>query len=188
MELYLVALYAHFIAVVATVAASSILHFNFMRMRRAATVSAAGDAVATIARVAPFMPLFALALFASGAWLVQMRWTWHDGWIVAGIVGLVSILLVSLIVQKPRLVAVGRMLREAKDGSLDSTMAAAIADRVTWGVLHFNHVMALAIMFVMVTKPSLGVSLTVLLLAPAAGVWSALSRPSLRSSPVRAHE
>jgi hypothetical protein len=175
MDSYKVALYAHFLAVVSAVAGSTLLHFNVVRLRRATLVAEARDAIGTIARIAPFMPLFALALLATGAPLVMLRWAWHDGWVIAGIVGLVSMPVVTLIVLKPRLASWAGRLADAKDGPLDGALAAAIKDRVAWGAMTYNHVMALAIMLVMVLKLTVVGSLGVLLVAPAIGVWSARS-------------
>lgn len=175
MNRYNFALYAHFLAIVAAVVAATLLHFNFVRLRRATRVSEARDAIATIARIAPVMPLFALALFATGAVLVTQRWAWHDGWVIAGIVGLLSMPVVSLIVLKPRLTAWAGTLGEAKDGPLDAALAAAVQDGVAWGAMTYNHMVSLAVMLVMVLKLTLVPSLGVLLAAPVIGVWSALS-------------
>jgi hypothetical protein len=118
------------------------------------------------------MPGFALALLGTGGFLIEMRWTWHAGWVVAGIVGLLSMPVVSAVVQRPRLGAWARRLSDATDGPLDADLARAIQDPVTWGALAYNHVMVLAIMFVMVMKPTMAVSFGVLLLAPAIAVWA----------------
>jgi hypothetical protein len=175
LDRYNFALYAHFLAIVAAVVAATLLHVNFVRLRRATRVAEARDAIATIARTAPFMPMFALALLATGAFLVALRWAWHDGWVIAGIVGLVSMPLVSLIVMKPRLQTWARTLGEAKDGPLDAALAAPLQDRVAWGAMTYNHVVSLAVMLVMVLKLTLVPSLGVLLVAPVIGAWSALS-------------
>jgi len=172
---YNFSLYAHFLAIVGAVVAATLLHVNFVRLRRATRVSEARDAVATIARIAPMMPLFALALLATCAFLVTQRWAWHDGWVIAGIVGLVSMPVVSLIVMKPRVTAWARTLGEAKDGPLDAALVAAVQDRVTWGAMTYNHAVSLAVMLVMVLKLTLVPSLGVLLVAPVIGLWSALS-------------
>ena len=64
----------------------------------------------------------------------------------------------------------------AKDGPIDDALSAAINNGVVWGALAYNHVMLLAIMFLMVVKPAtLGASLGVLVLAPAIGLWVGLS-------------
>ena len=175
MDRYNFALYAHFLAIVAAVVGSTLLHFNFVRLRRATRVGEARDAITTIARIAPVMPVFALALFATGAFLVSLRWAWHDGWVIAGIVGLVSMPVVSLIVLKPRLSAWARTVSDAKEGPLDAAFVAAVQDRVAWGAMTYNHVVALAILLIMVLKLTLALSLGVLLVAPVIGAWSALS-------------
>ena len=107
--------------------------------------------------------------------LVGSALAWHDGWVIAGIVGLLSMPVVSLIVMKPRLTAWARTLGEAKDVPLDAALAAAVQDRVAWGAMTYNHVVSLAVMLVMVLKLTLVPSLGVLLVAPVIGVWSALS-------------
>ncbi|HEU4994165.1 MAG TPA: hypothetical protein VFT29_05070 [Gemmatimonadaceae bacterium] len=168
MDLYPIALYLHFLAVVAAVSAATILQFNTSRLRRASTVGQAREAAGTIARVAPVMPIIALALFATGAYLVSLRWGWRHGWVSAGIAGLLSMPLVTLILLKPRLMALGKSLGAAKDGPIDDAQSAAINSGVIRGVMTYNHLMALAIMLVMVVKPeTLGASFGVLLVAPA---------------------
>jgi hypothetical protein len=175
MDRYQLALYAHFVALVAAVSASSILHLNFVRLRRATRVQEAWDAAGALARVAPVMPLFAFALFATGAYLVHLRWPWSQGWVIAGIVGLVSMPLSAVVVVKPRLQALGRRLADAKGAALDDDLVAATRDSLVWGAMHFNHVMALAVMFIMATKPGLAGSFVALLAAPLVGAWAALS-------------
>src|SRR4051794_8533107 len=90
MDRYLVALFGHFVALTGAVATAAILHFNVTRARRAETVRDARMAVDVIARGAMFLPLFAAALLLTGAYLVQLRWPWSSGWIIAGIIGLVA--------------------------------------------------------------------------------------------------
>ena len=175
MDRYNFALYAHFLAIVAAVVAATLLHVSFVRLRRTTRVAEARDAIATISRTAPLMPMFALVLLATGAVLVTLRWAWHDGWVIAGIVGLLTMPVVSLLVMKPRLSTWARALSEAQDGPLDAALASALQDRVAWGAMTYNHVVSLAVMLVMVLKLTLVASLGVLLVAPVIGVLSALS-------------
>lgn len=186
MDLYPIALYLHFLAVVAAVSAATILQFNASRLRRASTVGQAREAAGTIARVAPVMPIIALALFATGAYLVSLRWGWRHGWISAGVAGLLSMPLVTLILMKPRLKALGQSLGAAKDGPIDDAQSSAINSGVIRGVMTYNHLMALAIMLIMVVKPAtLGASFGTLLVAPALALLTGMTakRPVKRVQP-----
>jgi MFS family permease len=175
MDRYLIALYTHFLALAGAISTAAILHFNVSRARRAETVRDARIAVGLIKSGVPFLPLFAAALLLTGAYMVYLRWAWSSGWIVAGIVGLVWMPLVGVVTLKPRLQAVAAKLLDAKDGPLDSSVAAALNDRVLWGAVQNNHAMSLIVMLIMVVKPSLVASFALLLVAPLVGVLAGLS-------------
>src|SRR3954466_13380282 len=102
-DIYPLVKYTHFLAIVAAVVGASYLHFSVVRLRSAATVDEARTAFSAVVRFAPRMMIFALALFATGAYLVQLRWAWSSGWVSAGILGLVSLPATSAIFLKPRL-------------------------------------------------------------------------------------
>lgn len=183
MDLYAVALYGHFLALVTAVVVSSILHFNYVRLRRATTLRDARQSLGVIASTAKIFPAAALALFLTGAWLTSLRWGWHWGWVYAGIAGLASLSVVGGAILKPRIDALGRLLDAAQGDAISDDVAAAIANPVIAGGLNGNHAIALLVMLVMVLKPSGAVAAAILLLGPAFGVLSALAT---RIEPVKA--
>ena len=178
MDLYLGTKYVHFLAIVGAIAGATLLHFNLSRLRRATTVGPARDAAGSIAKVAPLMPLFALALLVTGAVLVQQRWPWSSGWVIAAVVGLISMPLSAVAIVKPRMMAIGMSLKDAKEGPLDPSHVALINDRLIWGAMYYNHVMALTIMLIMVGKPSLVPSIAILLVPVLVGAWKGLAASS----------
>jgi len=173
MDVYPIALYAHFFSLVAATIAATYLHFSVVRLRRATTAAEAREAVRTVASFAPKMGIFALALFATGAYLVQLRWPWSSGWVSAAIVGLLSMPATSAIILKPRIIRLGQMVA-TRDGPLDAAFMSAVNDRVLRGAMLFNHLVALAVMFVMVTKPSMAGSFATLGVALVVAVASTL--------------
>jgi uncharacterized membrane protein SirB2 len=170
---YTIALFLHFLAVVAAFGATSVLHSALFRMHKARRAAEARDAVATVARVAPRMPIFALALFLTGAWLTIQSWQWSAPWIDAGIVGLVVMVALGGVILRPRLMALRQALGEG-EGPLTAEQIALSRNTTLWVGAMIPPMIATGIMFDMVTKPSMGMSLVFIAIAMAIGAVGGL--------------
>lgn len=176
MDGYHVALFFHLVALVAASAASAIVHLAGARGSRAATVSEVRQWHALAGMTARTFPLALLALFATGGYMVAARhgWTWDTGWVEAGIAGVI-VLFASGAVIGGRSRAAGRALAGLADGPTAGRPPVLPRDPVVSALSWANTGVAMAVVFVMATKPSLAASLIVLAIGAAAGVMLALS-------------
>lgn len=182
MSTYELVLFIHLLSLVAAFALAGILHLARFRMRAARTVADLRAWVAIGNRIGPLMPLPALGLFGSGAYLLSDAFSWSAGWAAAGIAGLVAMEVLGGAVEGPRARALAAELAEADpSATLGPALAAHGRDPVGWTVTHLETGLALGIMVVMVAKPDLGPSLGVL--AGAAVLAAASAVPFWRTAP-----
>jgi hypothetical protein len=152
-RLYPFVLFLHILTVVIAAGFGMVIHTTIMRMRSADRASHALRDAGIIRRIAPVMPLFALALFLTGAALTHARWTWGQPWVITSVTGLVLMQVVSFTILKPRLQALGPRLAQAGDAPVAGALAEQLRDRVLWAGSQTQLMLVIAIVFVMVMKP-----------------------------------
>ena len=89
-----VVLFAHIILVVVGLMLAAILHLGLIEVWRARTALQMRPWVPVIRRVEPFLPIAALGVLGSGAWLVHLAGgeaRWSDAWIYVSLGGLVVV-------------------------------------------------------------------------------------------------
>lgn len=174
MHAYQLALFVHLLALLAAIAASALVHYSLLRLRRAETAAEALPLIGTCHRVSPAFPIALLALVATGAWMVHSAWSWSAGFVDAGLVGAAF------------LFASGAVLEGGRAKNIAAALAGGahpsdvVHDPVLWAANSGNTGLALAIVFVMATKPSAPIAFVALAvgLAIGAGVGLALRRPT----------
>jgi hypothetical protein len=179
-RLYPFLLFLHLLTVVIAAGFGMVIHTTIMRMRNADRAPHALRDAGIIRRIAPVMPLFALALFLTGAALTHARWSWGQSWVITSLSGLVLMQIVSLTILKPRLQALGPRLAQAGDAPIAGALAEQLRDRVLWAGSQSQLMLVIAIIFVMVMKPgALGgaaaLIVAVLIAAGTAGLGKALA-------------
>jgi len=115
-----------------------------------------------IAVVEAALPIFAVLVLLTGAWLLHLsngEFAWSQGWVAASLVGLVAAEAAGAAVG-PRSAALRRAINTAADGPLDAELRRRIRDPALWCVPNAITATFLAVVFVMVVKPS--------------GLWSAV--------------
>lgn len=175
MSTYLLALFLHLSAVVAAFCAVAIIHHGVLRLYRAGTVAQAREAAGLVGWVGPRMPLFALALFLTGAWLVTQQWRWNAPWVDAGITGLVLLIAVGGGFLRPKLNAIQALLAQG-DGPVPDAVTAALRERGLWIGVSVQPFIAAAVMFDMVMKPELGWALAFIAMAMVLGAMTPMPR------------
>ena len=180
MDTYLLVKFGHLVAVAAAFAASGVLHNSLSRVTKAERIPQALDALGTVRALAPRMPAIMLVLFVTGGYLTQTRWTWSQPWIQVGAAGLLSMLLVSLVILKPRFAVIGMRIGQAGDGPVSEEMRALVRDPLIRIASHYQFIMATSIMFLMVTKVGMMGSLIVMGVAVVLACGSAM--PMMKKS------
>ena len=180
-DLYHLVLFLHLASAVAAFCAATLLHLAHHRFRAATHAGPARDGLGLTRRTAPAMPLLALALFASGAWLTQTAWSWRSAWVDWGAGGLLLMQAISLAILKPRVQAAARALATAGPEVLPPELTARLRDRVLWAAAHVQLGLATGILFLMVMKP--GMIGSVVTLAAAVACALAVALPERRGAP-----
>ncbi|HEX6964169.1 MAG TPA: DUF2269 family protein [Gemmatimonadaceae bacterium] len=178
MTSYTVTLFLHLLAVMAGFGATAVIHLGLMRMRKAERASDARDALMLAGSTAKAMPLVGLALLLTGGYMTQTRWSWNTPWIDVSITGLVLMMIIGGGVLGRRMRALGPQLGRAGDSAMDDALISAVRDPSLWIIAQLPPLLAIGVMFVMTTKPTMGLGFVELLVVAALGVL--VATPSSR--------
>jgi len=181
-----IALFLHIFFVIAGLSLATVLHAGLLLQRAAKEVAAIRAWPPVIAAVEAALPVFAVLVLLTGAWLLHLsngEFAWSQGWVIASLVGLVAAEAAGAAVG-PRSAELRRAIKTAPDGPVGAELRRRIGDPVLWCVANAITATFLAVVFVMVVKPS-GLWAAVLIAVIALlGALSGIpfSRPT-RSSP-----
>lgn len=171
---YGIVLFVHLCALIAAFAAAALAHFAEARMCAAKTVAEVRSWASLTARVAPTFPIALVILIGSGAYMAQSVWAWNDGWIDMGLVGAIAILLNGGVLIGSRSRRLGKFLATAGEGPVGPELARLVNDPVLHGATWTNVTLALGVVLMMATKPSLAISIVIFVVAVAAGPFVAM--------------
>jgi hypothetical protein len=160
------------VAIVAFMIAG-ILHLSLHAISRAKTVGEMRPFAGFVHRLEPLLPIFALALFGLGAWLIHLsdgEFKWSNGWIVTAITALVVIEASAGVLLAPRSKKLVAMIEAAPDGAVSDDLRCASLDPMIWDLAHIATVGFLGVVFVMADKPSGGTAALIVGVAAAIGV------------------
>lgn len=175
-----VVLFAHLTLVIVGLALAAVVHTALIMVRAAEYVSDLRPWPRVIERVEPMLPVVALLILASGAWLLHLsggEFTWSAGWVTTSLIGLLVAELAGAAVA-PRSRALRRAIRAVDPGPVTTDLRRRVTDPWLWLVAHAGSADFLAIVFLMVVKPSGGWSAVVLVAVIAVGALTAV--PFLR--------
>lgn len=156
------ALFLHILMVIIGLGAAAVLHVALLQLRAADHVAAARPWPRVIAVLETVLPVAALGILLTGAWTLQLsggEFGWSQGWVIAALTGLVVVEGAGGLLA-PRSKALRRAIEAAPDGPIDADLRRRVLDPALWCVLHGGTAVFLAVVFVMVAKPS--------------GLWSAV--------------
>lgn len=178
---YTFVLYVHLCALFAAIAASALAHLGEGRMARARDAAELAEWLRFVRGVAITFPLAILVLVGSGAYMVNAAAiAWGSGWLVTSLVGVGVLLFDGPLV-------IGRRMRRLEQALAGADPAGAlrlgddpVARCAAWG----NTGLALGIAYLMVARPSPGVSIAVLVAGFLLG--AAVARPLRRPRAVAA--
>lgn len=171
-----VVLFAHITLVIVGLALAAVLHTALIMVRGADYVADLRQWPRVIERVEPLLPVAALLILLSGAWLLHLsggEFTWSAGWVTASLVGLLVAELAGA-AMVPRSRALRRTIRAVDPGPVTIELRRRVTDPWLWIVAHAATADFVAIVFLMVVKPSGGWSAIVLIAVTAAGALTAI--------------
>ncbi len=169
MDGYRIALFVHLLSLLVATAAAGITHLAERRLHGATTAAEARQWHGIVMGTAQVFPVAVVGLVLSGAYMVHRAWTWNTGFVDAGLLAAV-LLMVSGIVLGRRGTAAKAEFERVGAGPLDARAQAAARDGFAEALSWANTMLALAVVFVMVTKPALPGALAELVLGVLAGV------------------
>jgi len=155
-------LFTHIFFVIAGLSLATVLHTGLLLQRAAREVAAIRSWPRVIAIVEAALPALAVLILLTGAWLLHLsdgEFAWSHGWVIASLVGLVVAEAAGAAVG-PRSAALRRAINTAPDGPIGADLRRRILDPLLWCVPNGITAIFLAVVFVMVVKPS--------------GLWSAV--------------
>jgi hypothetical protein len=182
MDLYHVALYVHFIALMIGICATTLAHFAMFQAEGATTVGELGRWMRMMPRVTKLFPVALATFFVSGGYMASKTWGWQSSFVQVGTAAIIILMVNGILIGK-RMSRMPAILSQSKPG--DNIPAAAIAllcDPVVSTLPWVNGMLVMGVAFVMTTKPALTGALGVLLVAIAVGLLLAN-----RFSPRRSH-
>lgn len=173
MTTYQIALLIHLSALLAATASSAIIHLGAGRRAAVPTLRPSMEWARLMGTTARVFPFAVLTLIATGGYMVRGHWNWGLGWVQAGLVGALVLLVSGAVVgaredagaraNAARMQQAGREL--ANDFRPDRV--AALLGNASTGL-------ALAIVAVMTLKPGVAASFGVLAAGWALGAGQAL--------------
>jgi hypothetical protein len=181
MNRYDLALFLHLLALLAAIAASTIVHVSMSKVRSARTGGEALQWLGLAHAFARVFPIALAALLGTGAWMVHDRWPWGAGFVEAGLTGVVFLAVSGGVVEGGRARRVATALAARPGESLEHA-AALVRDPLWWCASWGNTGVALAVVLSMVAKPSPAASFSVLAVGLTAGCCVGLA--SRRRAPV----
>jgi hypothetical protein len=176
---YALVLFLHILTFTAAYFLGGIATYAAYRLRDARTREEAAATLATLQRLGKLFPLAVVLLLLTGATLAHWSWSFTDGWVIAGILGVIAIGVNGGAVIGARERALHAVLETHVPGPLNEDALAALPDQHWLVAEALNTAIATGVVLVMVLKAPLLSSLAIVM-AFAAGTLAlaSLRRPS----------
>lgn len=184
MDSYRIALFLHLLALVVAAGASAVTKLAAGRRARARTVGEMLDWHGVIASTSRLFPLCIAVFLVTGSYMLVVArvHAWSAGFVVAGVLGIVVLLINSIFLARQG-IALRRMLEGLAAQGAEQPAPRLTPTPFIAALPAVNSTLAIAIVFVMVAKPaSVPVSLAIL----AAGVVIGAAMAAQGRSPHRA--
>ena len=171
MNAYQLTLFLHFVFLAAAVAAAALTGYAALHLRSSET---AADAVwwgGFVRRVVRIFPIASLGLIVTGGYMAHRAWGWSAPWVIAGLAGLIAIMLLGAGVEGARARAASAELRAA---GLSERARRLLRDPIAGSARVTSWTLVLAMIFVMTVKPSVAICIGSFAVALVCGVLAAV--------------
>jgi hypothetical protein len=180
MSLYAIIVFLHIVGALGMFAVLGLEWTSVYHLRRAATGGQAREWAELLNSLRIFGGVAALTILATGIYLGATRWG-HQGWIGVSFVGFLVIAALSVALTGRRAGAIVRVV--VPDGSDAAALDGKLRDPVLLVSVWLRTTLALGIVFLMATKPSGPVALTVMGVALVLGLAAGLAAATVRARP-----
>jgi hypothetical protein len=186
MNAYTVALFIHLLGVITLFIAIGLLQRVGARIRTAESVSELRLLMTFVQPTARMFPAAFILLLAGGLYMTNDLWSFTTSWVVVALVTLGLLAAAGSGFVGVRLARIGRSVVEGGDGPLPSSVRDATRDVALWAVLSAQNGAAIALLWLMATKPGWTASIVTVVglaalgavIGTAAARRSAVGRPS----------
>jgi hypothetical protein len=188
MDLYHVTLFLHIVTLLVAAGTTAVLHLAMGRRGRARTVGEVIEWHNVLMAASKLFPICLVAFVVTGSYMLSVNHinAWSTGFLVAGLVGVV-LLLVSGIFFGTKGKALAQMLDGLAKKGLDQPAPKLVPPPFIAAMSAINPAIALAVAFDMVTKPvSVPIALSVLAIGIVLGAVVGLRRPAPAAEQARA--
>lgn len=172
---YNVVLFIHLTFVIVSFGGGFLLTAAGLRIGRATELRDLRGALLAAKRIGPLMPLGALGILGSGAYLADRAFSFGDPWVVGAICGLVVMEILGGAVAGRHAAALGKRVGPLGDGPVPAEIAEAQHDIVPAAADNVTMTLAFGIVFLMATKPAAAGTAATLLIAVAVGLAAAVA-------------
>lgn len=170
MNWYTLALFAHIVGVLLLFLGMGLQWLITLRLRAARTAAQAREWSSLVSGVGRLAPLSGVLILAAGLYMAVTAWSLMAPWVLVSLGAMLLMLALGMGVVARRLKAIQRSVAtDDTSGALSRDAQARITDPFLWVALHLSGGVALGIVFLMTTKPTLWESLLTLVVALALG-------------------
>lgn len=182
MSWYTVALFAHIVGVLTLFITMALQWLITLRLRGARSIAQVREWIGLTKGVNRLVPVSGVLILGAGIYMTASAWSLLTTWVDVSLGAMGIMMIFSMGVVGRRLKAIERATAEAiqaREGSQDTpasitdTLPAALQarldDRALWVSMQMTVAVALGIVFLMTTKPSLTLSLVVVVVSFALG-------------------
>lgn len=175
MSTYTIVLFVHITGAIGYILSIGSWLFILVGLRRAQRVEAVRALMHVNTLAGPLGDGSGLLLLGAGLYLGLSAWSLQAGWLLVALISLILILFTNGALSTPRKRALIKHLeRSAPEGPISLVLWQHIHTPILWVMSQTTAVLLLGIVFLMTTKPNLGVSLIVMTIALLLGVLSSL--------------
>lgn len=169
-----VTLFVHIAAVMTAFGAGLVGHVALFRMKAARDTATLREWMAVVPSVQKATGAGTLLIILSGAQLVHRLFDWGDGWVMPSLVCLVLIEVAAGALLGGRMKTLDARVAGAADGPVPTELRALVVDPALWTMSHAITGLVLAIVYVMIDKPSTVGSVAVIVAGALVGALTAL--------------
>jgi hypothetical protein len=180
-SVYSISLFLHVVGALGLFAVLALEWAGLLQLRRATRTAQAREWVRLLAAPRVLGGPAALLILVTGVHMSATRWG-PQGWIVAGLAGMVVIAVLGAAVGGRRVAAIARAL-PADDGAIPPALDWQLRDPALALSLRFRTALFLGVVFLMSTHPGVGGALAAMGLAAVAGMAAGL--PGRRAGQAR---
>ena len=168
MSIYSVVLFVHIVGALTLFMALAVEWASLRQIQRVTSLGQAGISIKMSSGLRPLSILSMLIVLGSGGYLASRMEAWGNPWIWATLAGMVAIGAIAVVLTNKRMEEIRRACRD-ENAKLTERLIGQLRNPILRDSVRLRIAMALAIVFLMVTKPNLGGALLALVIAGVAG-------------------